>query len=553
MLYSQRIEVNMQVKKVSLIVWGWIFLCFLKGLWVRTVELAVCGSLGVVDGLGKGQEQLGLSEGKSSLGISVKTEKKTARERLNLLLDAESFEEFDQLATSPFLEKKELTDGVITGFGLVAGRKVAVYAQDFSIKGGSLGKRHAEKICKIMDLAAKVGCPIIGIIDSGGARIDEGIHALAGYGSIFTRNCRYSGVVPQISLILGPCAGGAVYSPALTDFIFTTQGISHLFITGPQVIEQALHQTITKEELGGALVHAQQSGVAHVVTQTEEACFLHVKKLLEYIPCNYLGSVASPFRDYIHDPQIDLASFVPQNFNQAYDIKQVIDALVDHNSFYEIQELFAPNIVTGFAFIGGVSVGIVANQPRIKAGTIDIDASCKAARFIRFCDSFGLPIISLVDVPGYQPGVDQEHNGIIRHGAKLLYAYATATVPKITVILRKAFGGAYIVMGSKELGADFNFSWPMAQIAVLGAKAAVSILHGKKLSKLDEGERSVQAAFLEKQYTQSFLNPEIAASSGYVDAIIEPNQTRNHIIKALRFTADKVERLPGRKHGNIPL
>lgn len=524
-----------------------------KGIWVKAVSIAICGVSDVLEVVSRSQEQIFLSEEKSKSELQAKAGKKTARTRLTLLLDEESFEEFDQLATSPFLEKKELTDGVITGFGTIAGHKVAVYAQDFTIKGGSLGKRHAEKICKIMDLAAKIGCPIIGIIDSGGARIDEGIHALAGYGSIFTRNCRYSGVVPQISLVLGPCAGGAVYSPALTDFIFTTQGISHLFITGPQVIEQALHQTITKEDLGGAFVHAQQSGVAHMVTKSEEDCFAQVKRLLNYLPANYLSSIPSESYDKDAHKETDPASLVPLNFNQGYDIKTVINTIVDTHSFYELQELFAPNIVTGFAFIGGMSVGIVANQPAIKAGTIDIDASCKAARFIRFCDSFGLPVVSLVDVPGYLPGIEQEHDGIIRHGAKLLYAYATATVPKITVILRKAFGGAYIVMGSKELGADFNFAWPNAQIAVLGAKAAVSIMHGKKLAAMEPLERPAHAELLEAKYTQDFLNPTIAASSGYIDAIIEPAQTRRHIIKALLFTSNKVERLPGRKHGNIPL
>ncbi len=497
------------------------------------------------------QEEVLVREHVVKVERQAKVGKKTARVRLDLLLDAGSFEELDQLATSPFLEKKELTDGVVTGFGTVDGRKVAIYAQDFTIKGGSLGKRHAEKICKIMDLAAKVGCPIIGIIDSGGARIDEGIHALAGYGKIFTRNSRYSGVIPQISLVLGPCAGGAVYSPALTDFIFTTQGISHLFITGPQVIEQVLHQTITKEELGGAQVHAERSGVAHMVASSEEECFAQVKRLLAYLPSNYLAAAQT---GAVGEAEAsDIPSLVPQNFNQGYDIKKVIDALVDSRSFYETQAFFAPNMVTGFAFIDGMAVAIVANQPAVKAGTIDIDASCKAARFIRFCDSFGLPIVSLVDVPGYLPGVDQEHHGIIRHGAKLLYAYATATVPKITLILRKAFGGAYIVMGSKELGADFNFAWPNAQIAVLGAKGAVAIMHGKKLAQLDEVERAALGAQLEAAYTKEFLNPIAAASAGYIDAIIEPARTREHIIKALRFTADKVERLPSRKHGNVPL
>jgi acetyl-CoA carboxylase carboxyltransferase component len=530
----------------------------LKDVWVATVDALACDVWKVK------QEQALLGGQRDKIAQQLKAGKKMPRARLDLLLDAGSFEELDQLATSPYLEKKEATDGVVTGFGTISGRRVAVYAQDFTIKGGSLGKRHAEKICKIMDLAAKVGCPIIGIIDSGGARIDEGIHALAGYGAIFSRNCRYSGVVPQLSLVLGPCAGGATYSPALTDFIFTTQGISNLFITGPQVIQQVLHQTITKEDLGGALVHAQRSGVAHVVTQTEDECFTKVKQLLAYLPSNYLAAppVVAAVASAVTDAGVaaamvlgndDPSAIVPQNFNQGYDIKKVIAAVADRDSFYEIHELFAPNIVTGFAFMGGMAVGIVANQPFVKAGAIDIDASCKAARFIRFCDCFGLPIVSLVDVPGYLPGVDQEHNGIIRHGAKLLYAYAAATVPKVTVILRKAFGGAYIVMGSKELGADVNLAWPNAQIAVLGAKAAVSILHGKTLAKESDTDRAAHAATLEAAYAQEFLNPFVAAQAGYIDAIIEPSQTREHLVKALRFTAEKVERLPARKHGNMPL
>lgn len=517
----------------------------MKGVRVTTVDAVACDVWHI-----KKEEAL-LGGQRDRVALQYKAGKKTARERLACLLDANSFEELDQLAVSPLLEKKELTDGVVTGFGTISGRRVAIYAQDFTIKGGSLGKRHAEKICKVMDLAAKVGCPIIGIIDSGGARIDEGIHALAGYGAIFSRNCRYSGVIPQISLVLGPCAGGATYSPALTDFIFTTQGISNLFITGPQVIQQVLHQTITKDDLGGAQVHAERSGVAHVMTQTEEECFAQVKQLLSYLPNNYLES--APHGPGSAVEGIDPSSLVPQNFNQGYDIKTVIAAVADKGSFFEIQSLFASNMVTGFAFIGGMAVGIVANQPAVKAGTIDIDASCKAARFIRFCDCFGLPIISLVDVPGYMPGVDQEHQGIIRHGAKLLYAYAAATVPKITVILRKAFGGAYIVMGSKELGADVNFAWPNAHIAVLGAKAAVSILHGKTLAKADEAGRTVLAAKLESEYAKEFLNPFVAAQAGYLDAIIEPAKTREHLIKALRFTAEKVEHLPARKHGNVPL
>jgi len=404
-----------------------------------------------------------------------KIDKKTVQERLQLLLDADSFHETDNQVISPYLSKKYLTDGVITGFGKINGRQVAIYAQDFTIKGGSLGQKHAEKICKIMDMAKKIGCPIIGIIDSGGARIDEGVHALSGYGQIFMRNARYSGIIPQISIILGPCAGGATYSPALTDFIFTTKNISNLFITGPQVVEQILHQKIYKEDLGGAQIHAQKSGVAHFISNNEIECFNQVKKLLSYIPSNYLTE--TNIEESLPPINQDVLSIVPENFSIGYYIKKLINTIFDEKSFFEIHENFAKNIVIGFAGLNGQTIGIIANQPMIMAGVIDIQASCKAARFIRFCDAFSIPIISLVDVPGFLPGVDQEHGGIIRHGAKLIYAYANATVPKITLILRKAFGGAYVVMGSKELGADFNFAWPNSQIAVLGAKGAVAILN----------------------------------------------------------------------------
>lgn len=478
--------------------------------------------------------------------------KKTVRERIALLLDAGSFEELDLLALSPHLSTKLYTDGVVVGMGTVAGKKVAVYAQDFTIKGGSLGHRHAEKIIKIMDHAAKIGCPIIGIIDSGGARIDEGIHALHGYGQVFSRNTRYSGVVPQISVILGPCAGGAAYSPALTDFVFMTEQISNMFITGPNVIKQAIHQDIDKESLGGSQVHARMSGVAHVVAASEDECFQKLKMLLALLPDNYVNNTqAAPFEEIRDDD--GLALVVPQNFQQAYDMHQVIMRLVDKRSFFEIQELFAPNIIVGFARLNGMTIGLVANQPSIKAGTIDIDASCKAARFIQFCDSFSIPLISLVDVPGFLPGVDQEHHGIIRHGAKLLYAYAQATIPKITVILRKAFGGAYIVMGSKSLGADVNFAWPQAQIAVLGAREAIAILHGKKISQYPEHEQKKIKSGLEAAYEEEFLNPVIAAQSGYIDAIIDPKATRRHLIKALYYVQNKVEHIPKKKHGNIPL
>lgn len=483
----------------------------------------------------------------------IKAGKYTARQRIAMLLDSESFQEIDQLAQSHFLSDAPLTDGVITGFGTIDGNRVAVYAQDFTIKGGSLGKRHAEKICKVMDMAAKTGCPIIGIIDSGGARIDEGIHALAGYGAIFKRNVLYSGVIPQISLILGPCAGGASYSPALTDFIFMTKENSHLFITGPQVIGQALHQTITKDELGGSDVHGRQSGVAHVICDDETEVFIKVKELLSLLPHNYLENNALEIRPIEKTGSIPLQELVPSNHNQAYDIKKVILALTDNNTFFELQELFAPNIITGFCTIGDITVGIVANQPAHKAGTIDIDASVKAARFINFCDSFEIPLISLVDVPGFLPGIEQEHQGIIRHGAKLLFAYAQATIPKITIILRKAFGGAYIVMGSKELGADFNFAWPTTQIAVVGATSAVSVLNRKTLSALPIEEQAVVKKELEDAYAKEFLNPFVAAQYGYIDAIIEPNDTRSHIIAALQITVSKTENLPKKKHGNTPL
>ncbi len=479
--------------------------------------------------------------------------KYTARERINLLLDEESFEEIDQLAISPFLETKYYTDGVVTGFGKIDGRGVAIYAQDFTIRGGSLGQMHAKKICKIMDMAAKIGCPIIGILDSGGARIDEGIHALSGYGEIMQRNVRYSGVVPQLSVVLGPCAGGAVYSPSLTDFIFAVRGKSHLFITGPQVIKDVMHEAVTKEALGGTDVHSEKTGLIHSVSETEEEALASLKRVISYLPDNY-RSMPSQHHYTSTNKAPDISSIIPKEMYKPYEVQKVINALVDHHSFTEIHASFAPNIVVGFARLSGYSVGIVANQSLVKAGTLDIDASCKAARFVQFCNSFNIPIISLVDIPGFLPGIEQEHNGIIRHGAKLLYAYAQATVPKITVIMRKAFGGAYIVMGSKHLGADFNFAWPGAQIAVLGANAATSILHGRMLKAIDSpAQKAQKQKDLEQEYTKEFLNPFAAAEHGYIDAIIEPNTTRAHLIRALEITHEKVEQTPSRTHGNMPL
>mgnify|MGYP006292781421 CR=1 FL=1 len=517
--------------------------------WLRQKNIAI---------LGGGQEKINNQK---------KYGKFTARQRIDLLVDKNTFEETDQLVCSPFLNKKNYTDGVITGFAKINDIQVALYAQDFTQKGGSLGKHHAKKICKIMDTAAKIGCPIIGILDSGGARIDEGIHSLVGYGEIFMRNVRYSGVIPQIALVLGPCAGGAVYSPALTDFIFTTKNISNLFITGPQVIEEVLHQKITKEELGGTRVHSTKSGVCHIETKTEIECFEKVKKLLSYLPNNYLSkpnnSIESfDFSSFFNEPQtkienkknIEIKNLLPKNQHQAYDIKKIINEIIDLNSFFEIQKDFAKNIVIGFARIDNKVVGIIANQPKEQAGVLDINASCKAARFINFCDNFNIPIITFVDVPGFMPGIEQEHNGIIRHGAKLLYAYAQATIPKITIILRKAYGGAYIVMGSKQLGADFNFAWPTAQIAVLGTKPAIKILHGKKLNEIkNEYEKQKLQNKLENEYENEFVNPFVASEFGYVDSIIEPNETRNHLIKTLQIIENKVEKLPNKKHGNMPL
>lgn len=480
-----------------------------------------------------------------------KSGKLTARERLQILLDENSFQEIDRLVSSPFLKSPNYTDGVITGFGEIHGQQVAVYAQDFTLNGGSVGKHHAQKICKIMDTAVKIGCPIIGIIDSGGARIQEGIHGLAGFGDVFFRNTRYSGIVPQISIILGPCAGGAVYSPALTDFIFTTENISNLFITGPNVIKQTLHQEISKDELGGARIHNTKSGVAHFLFKDEVETIENVKKLLYYIPSNYLEQ--KDFSENFIEPDeiSNINQLVPKNPNKTYDIKNIISFVFDKNSFFEIQELFAQNIVIGFATLQGKTIGIVANQPLFKAGTIDINASNKAARFINYCNNFSIPIISLVDVPGFLPGIEQEHNGIIRHGAKLLYAYSNATIPKITLILRKAFGGAYIVMGSKQLGADFNFAWPHAQIAVMGAKGAISILNRKEIKESQDKENLIKN--LIQKYEQEYLNPFQATQYGYIDSIIEPIETRNYLIKSLKISQNKVEKLLPKKNGNIPL
>jgi propionyl-CoA carboxylase beta chain len=443
-------------------------------------------------------------------------------------------------------------DGFVTGHGLVDGREVFVFAQDFTIFGGSLSETNAQKVCKIMDMAMKVGAPVIGLNDSGGARIQEGVASLGGYADIFLRNTLASGVIPQISAIMGPCAGGAVYSPAITDFTLMVKDTSYMFITGPDVIKTVTHEDVTKEHLGGAMTHNQISGVAHFATENEEDCLRTIRELLSFIPSNNLDD---PPRAACDDP-VDrsdeaLNTIVPPESNKPYDIRQIITNVVDSGYFFEIQEHFARNIVIGFARLNGQPAGIVANQPNFLAGVLDIDASVKAARFVRFCDCFNIPIITFEDVPGFLPGVDQEHGGIIRHGAKLLYAYAEATVPKITVVTRKAYGGAYCVMGSKHIRTDINFAYPTAEIAVMGAEGAVGILYRREIAAASD----VQTARREKieEYQDKFASPYVAAERGFIDEVIEPRQTRPKLIRALKLLENKRDTNPPRKHGNIPL
>ncbi len=483
--------------------------------------------------------------------------KMTARERIEFFLDEGSFEEFDKFvvhrSTDFGMEQQQFPgDGVITGHGLVDGREVFVFAQDFTVFGGSLSETHAQKICKIMDLAMKVGAPVIGLNDSGGARIQEGVVSLGGYADIFLRNTLASGVVPQISCILGPCAGGAVYSPAITDFNVMVKDTSYMFITGPEVIKTVTHEDVTKEDLGGAMTHNQKSGVAHFAADSDEHALQITRELLSFIPSNNLDDPPFvPTADPHDRADEKLNSMVPEVSTQPYDIRDIIHNVVDENYFFEVQQHYAPNIVIGFARFGGKSVGIVANQPAFLAGVLDIDASVKAARFVRFCDCFNIPLITFEDVPGFLPGVNQEHGGIIRHGAKLLYAFAEATVPKITVITRKAYGGAYCVMASKHIRTDVNFAYPTAEIAVMGAEGAVGILYRKELSEaenIDEARRAKVSELEEK-----FANPYVAAEQGFIDEIIEPSQTRPKIIRALSLLENKRDTNPPKKHGNIPL
>lgn len=487
--------------------------------------------------------------------------KLTARERIDLLLDPGSFVELDMFTRHRshgfgLEHNRPWGDGVITGHGTIDGRKVFVFSQDFTVYGGSLGEVFAEKICKVMDLAVRMGCPIIGLNDSGGARIQEGVVSLGGYADIFLRNVQASGVIPQISVVLGPCAGGAVYSPAITDFIFMVKQTSHMFITGPDVIKTVTGEDVTMEDLGGALSHATKSGVCQFACEDEESCLDEVRHLLSFIPQNNLDG--APYEVPADDPDRrdpELHAIVPDNPNKPYDMKHVIELVFDDGEFMEVAPLYAQNLVIGFARLNGHSVGVIGNQPKALAGVLDIDASIKGARFIRFCDAFNIPIISFVDVPGFLPGTSQEYGGIILHGAKLLYAYAEATVPKLTVITRKAYGGAYDVMNSKHLGADFNAAWPSAEIAVMGADGAVNIIHRGDLKKVaDEGgDVDARRTELIDEYKQRFANPYQAAERGYVDDVIQPEDTRPWLVRALEISLTKRVDGPNRKHGNIPL
>ena len=483
--------------------------------------------------------------------------KMTARERIDILLDPGSFREVDAFVehreTKFGLDKKKfVSDSVVTGSGTINGQSVYVFSQDFTVLGGSLGEVHAEKIVKIMDLALKNGVPLIGLNDSGGARIQEGVVSLGGYADIFLRNVLASGVIPQISVIMGPCAGGAVYSPAMTDFIFMVRKTSYMFITGPQVVKSVTGEDVSARELGGTLVHNEKSGVAHFAEESEIECLANVRKLLSYLPANNLQEAPIvPSDDDPNRMDVALDSIVPDNPNKPYDIKDVINSVIDQGSFYEVQELFAPNIVIGLARLDGRSVGIVANQPMVLAGVLDINASEKAARFVRFCDAFNIPLIVFEDVPGFLPGVDQEHSGIIRKGAKLLYAFCEATVPKLTVVTRKAYGGAYCVMNSKHIRADLNLAWPSAEIAVMGPDGAVDIIFRKEMAESDDPVAT--KAELVANYREQVANPYVAAKRGYVDDIIEPKQTRPYLIDALKLLQNKRDSNPPKKHGNIPL
>jgi propionyl-CoA carboxylase beta chain len=503
------------------------------------------------------RRQAELGGGEKRVQAQHERGKLTARERLELLLDEGSFVELDRFvvhrATGFGIEnQKILGDGVVTGYGRINGRLVYVFSQDFTVFGGSLSEAHAEKICKVMDLALKNGAPVIGLNDSGGARIQEGVASLGGYADIFLRNTLASGVVPQISAILGPCAGGAVYSPAITDFVYMVQGTSYMFVTGPNVVKTVTHEDVTMEELGGAATHASKSGVAHFACSSEVECLQRIRRLLDFIPQN---NMEDPPRRNTDDPfdraDEELLDIVPDNPNKPYDIVEVIRRVVDEGEFYEVHADYAGNIVVGFAHVGGTSVGIVANQPAVLAGVLDIDASLKGARFVRFCDAFNIPLLTFEDVPGFLPGVGQEHGGIIKHGAKLLYAYCEATVPKVTIITRKAYGGAYDVMSSKHIRGDINYAWPTGEIAVMGPKGAVEILYRREIAEAEDP--AAAAAEKQEEYAERFANPFTAAARGYIDDVIDPRETRSRVISALDMLRNKRDSNPPKKHGNIPL
>ena len=495
--------------------------------------------------------------GKDRIEAQHKKNKLTARERIHLLLDESSFEEIGKFvmhrAKDFGLDKQHyLGDGVVTGYGTVNGRLVYVFSQDFTVFGGSLSETHAEKIVKIMDLAMKNGAPLIGLNDSGGARIQEGVVSLGGYADIFYRNTLASGLIPQISAIMGPCAGGAVYSPAITDFILMVENTSYMFVTGPNVVKTVTQEDVTAEELGGASTHSTKSGVTHFSCANEVECINHIKRLLSYVPQNCEDDAPSlPYEMQGDESRPQLDTLIPDNPNQPYDMREVIEGVVDEDSFFEVHKNFAENIVVGFARLAGRSIGIVGNNPASLAGVLDRHASTKAARFVRFCDCFNIPLLVFEDVPGFLPGTDQEWNAIITNGAKLLYAFSEATVPRVTVITRKAYGGAYDVMNSKHIGADMNFAWPMAEIAVMGAKGAAEIIFKREIATAEDPEAKLQEKV--DEYTQKFANPYRAAHRGYVDEVIMPSETRRKLIKAFKMLENKVDKLPRKKHGNIPL
>ncbi len=506
--------------------------------------------------LHKKRAEAKLGGGKEKIEQQHKKGKLTARERIDLLVDEGSFSEQDMFVTHRSvdfgLDKISYPgDGVVTGFAKIEGRPVAVFSQDFTVLGGSLSETNAKKIVKLMNTAMKLGIPIIGLNDSGGARIQEGVLSLGGYADIFLLNTLASGVIPQISVILGPCAGGAVYSPAITDFIFMAKNSSYMFVTGPNVVKTVTHEDVSFEDLGGAETHASKSGVAHCIFESEIETLLNVRRLLSYLPLNFMDkSPVLNVGDFTRDQAI-LNTIIPPDSNKPYDMKEIINLICDEDSFFEIHASYAENIIVGFARIGGMAIGVVANQPAVLAGVLDINASVKGARFVRFCDAFNIPLLVLEDVPGFLPGTDQEWNGIIRHGAKLLYAFCEATVPKITVITRKAYGGAYDVMNSKHIRGDFNFAWPTAEIAVMGPKGAVEIIFKKEIQAAENPELELQKKV--EEYTEKFANPYVAAEKGYIDDVIEPSETRKRVIECFSLLKTKVDRNPKKKHGNIPL